>query len=130
MASSATLHQKALGRGPVVTDRESQSGTRKIMVWSKTTSSGNRVSAGIAVHVLGHTGPQGHHRNPRFHWITGLRPHRPLCSYPVTNLPALTSTQADHTAHPLSGLGFTLHHSNHSKFGPSGRSWETGRKKG
>lgn len=80
------------------------------MVWSKTTSSGNRVSAGIAVHVLGHTEPQGHRRDLTFHWITGLRPHWPLCRYPVTNLLALTSTQSNGAARPASRLGFALRH--------------------
>lgn len=118
------LHQKALGRGPIVTDSQSQSGRWEIMVWSKTTSSGNRVSAGIAVHVLGHTEPQGHRRDPAFHWITGLRPHWPLCRYPVTNLPVLTSTQSNDAARPASRPGFALRHRDQSKSGPAGCSWE------
>ena len=121
-------HQKALGRGPEVIDRESRSGRWEIMLWSKTTSSGNRVSAGIAVHILGHTEPHCHRRDPTFHWITGLRPHWPLCRYPVTNLLALTSTQSNDAARPTSRLGFALRHSNQSKSGPAGCSWEKGEK--
>eukprot|EP00064_Thunnus_orientalis_P014026 superscaffoldBa00002377_g14067 len=123
-------HQKALGRGPVVTDRESRRGRWEIMLWSKTTSSGNRVSAGIAVHILGHTEPHCHRRDPTFHWITGLRPHWPLCRYPVTNLPALTSIQSNDAARPTSRLGFALRHSNQSKSGTAGCSWEQGEKMG
>lgn len=78
------------------------------MVWSKTMSSGSRVSARIAGHVLGHTEPQSHRRDPTFHWITGLRPHWPLCRYPVTNLPILTGTQSNDAARPASRLGFAL----------------------
>lgn len=123
------LHQKALGRGHIVTDSESRSGRWEIMVWSKTMSSGNRVSAGIAVHVLGHTEPQGHRRDPSFHWITGLRPHWPLCRYPVTNLPVLTSTQSNDAARPTSRMGFALRHRDQSKSGPAGCSWEKGEKR-
>lgn len=121
-------YQKALGRGPIVTDRESRGGRWEIMVWSKTTSLGNRVSAGIAVQVLGHTDPQGHCRYPTYHWITGLRPHWPLCRYPVTNLPALTSTQSNDAARPTSRPGFALWHSAQSKSSPAGCSWEQGEK--
>lgn len=95
-----------LGRGPIVTDSESRSRRWEIMVWSKTMSSGRRVSARIAGQVLGHTEPQSNHRDPTFHWITGLRPHWPLCRYPVTNLPILTSTQSNDAARPVSRLGF------------------------
>lgn len=97
------------------------------MVWIKTTSSGNRVSAGIAVQVLGHTEPHGHHRDPTFHWITGLRPHWPLCRYPVTNLLALTSTQSNDAARPTSKLGFALRDSDQSKSSPAACSWEPGK---
>lgn len=61
------------------------------MIWSKTTSLGNRVSAEIVVQAVAHTAPQGRRRDPALLWITGLRPRRPLCTYPVTNLPVLTN---------------------------------------
>ncbi|KAK5903845.1 hypothetical protein CgunFtcFv8_007591 [Champsocephalus gunnari] len=94
------------------------------MAWSKTTSSGNRVSAGIVVHVLDHTEPQVHRRDPTFNWITGLRPHLPLCRYTLTNLPALTSTQSNSAARTARRLGFALRHSDQSKSGPAGCSRE------
>lgn len=122
--------RNALGRGPIVTDSESRSGRWEIIICSKTTSLGNRVSAGIAAQVLGHTEPQGHHTDPTFQWITGLRPHWPLSRYPVTNLPALTSTKSNDAARPASRLGFALRHSDQSKSGPAGCSWEQGGKRG
>ena len=94
------LHQRAVGRGPLQADSESQARRSEITVWSKTMSLGSRVSARIARCILRHAEPQSHHSNPVFHWITGLRPHWPLCRYPVTNLPILTSTQWNDTALP------------------------------
>lgn len=94
------LHQRATGRGPLQADSESRSRRWEITVWSKTMSSGSRVSARIASCILRHAEPQSHHSDPVFHWITGLRPHWPLCRYPVTNLPILTSTQWNDTALP------------------------------
>lgn len=93
------------------------SGRWEIMVWSKTTSSENRVSAGIAVVVPGHTQPHEHCADPSSLWITGLRPHRPLSGYPLTNL--LTRAQRV-TASPI----FALRHGDQSKCGPAGCSWE------
>lgn len=75
------------------------------MIWSKTTSSEKRVSARIAVHVLGRAAPQSHHRDPTLLWITGLRPYG-LSVDPVTNLKVLTSTQSNDAARPKSRLGF------------------------
>lgn len=97
------LHQRAMGRGPLQADSESRSRRWEIMVWSKTMSLGSRVSARIAGRILRHAEPQSHHTDPVFHWITGLRPHWPLCRYPVTNLPILTSTQWNDTALQLEG---------------------------
>lgn len=111
--------QRALGRGPGVTDSESRSWRWEIMVWSKTTSSGNRVSAGMAVGVLGHTEPRGGRRDPTFRWITGLRPRWPLCRYTVTNLPLLTSPRSNHAARPVRTPRY-----NQSKCGTAGCSWE------
>lgn len=118
-------HQRALGSGHMDTDRESQrAGDGKITIWSKTTSPGNRVSAGIAVQALAHTEPRGHHRDPAFYWITGLRPDWPLCGYPVTNLPALTNTQSNDAGRPTSCPGFAPQHSDQRKSSPAGCSWE------
>lgn len=100
------IHQRAMGRGPLQADSESRSRRWEIMVWSKTMSLGSRVSARIARCILCHAEPQSHHSDPVFHWITGLRPHWPLCRYPVTNLPILTSTQRNDTTLPVRRLRY------------------------
>lgn len=111
------------GQRPAVTDSLSRSSRWEITIWSKTASSENRVSAGIVVRVLGPTEPRGHRRDPAFQWMTGLRPHWPLCRYPVSNLP-VTRTQSNDAARPKSRRRFALRHADQSKSSPAGCSWE------